>query len=911
MSEGWSLHGKDVVSAFDLSEFQLIYDLGGSSGGLAKELISVYPNCTIKLFDLPGVVEISKKSNAFSDESQISFHEGDFLKDPIPEADLYILSRVMFNWSDEKCIQLLTKVFTACKPGGGVLAVDPVIDDKISELLPAHLYCMIMLVICEGKSRKNQNIECFSKLLALKTFKDCFKDPFPEADLYILSKVLATVQLPGVTMNSPEEAENIKMFFHHQHSFVTSKIIFTASELGVFDLLRESGEPLPSATVAERLKTSLTGMQMLLEACVGLKVLKVEWKEGKGLYGNTEFADLFLAKSSPKSQYYSMKYYSEAIYPAMQHMSEAVSSKEGVESFFNFMSEGWSLYGKEVVSAFDLSEFQLIYDLGGSSGGLAKELISVYPNCTVKLFNLPGVVEISKKYNAFSDESQISFHEGGGVLAMDPIIDDKISESLPAHLYCMIMLVICEGKSRKESEHRMLFQTAGFKDIQFKKGNVYDFKEEVNSGKISICTFELIFLTTDTDTMSSAEETENIKTLFHYQYSFVISKIIFSASQLGVFDLLRESGELLSSVTVAEHLNTSLIGMQTLLRACVGLKVLKVEWKDGKDLYGNTEFADLFLAKSSPKSQYYSMKFCSEFTYSSLQHLPEIVRSNEGAESLFRYTNESWTLYGKEIVSSFDLSGFQLIYCLDGNNVGLAKELISKYPNCTVKLCDLPEIVEKSKKYSSFSDDSRISFHEGDICFESALTESYFNKRIILFTGDCFKDPIPEADLYILSKVMYNWSDEKCIQLLTKLFMACKPGGGVLVVEPTVDEEISGSLPANLYCILMLLYSEGKTRKASEHHTLFNTAGFKDIQFKKGNVFDKIIFSGGVLIVEPRLDKDKTPSFPIAMYSIIRLLVTEGKMRTPSEYCSFLSTAGFKDIQLKKGNIYDVILGRK
>lgn len=29
------------------------------------------------------------------------------------------------------------------------------------------------------------------------------------------------------------------------------------------------------------------------------------------------------------------------------------------------MSEAWSLYGKEVVSAFDLSDFQLIYDLGG------------------------------------------------------------------------------------------------------------------------------------------------------------------------------------------------------------------------------------------------------------------------------------------------------------------------------------------------------------------------------------------------------------------------------------------------------------------------------------------------------------------------------------------------------------------
>ncbi|XP_032081973.1 acetylserotonin O-methyltransferase-like [Thamnophis elegans] len=347
-----------------------------------------------------------------------------------------------------------------------------------------------------------------------------------------------TVQLSGATMSSPEEAENINMMFHHQHSFITSKIIFTASELGVFDLLRESGELLSSATVAERLKTSLTGMQMLLEACVGLKVLKVEWKEGKGLYGNTEFADLFLAKSSSKSQYYSMKFYSEILYPAMQYLPEAVrdgksqilsifdksskefygplySSMEGIESFLKFMSEAWSLYGKDVVSAFDLSGFQLICDVGGSSGGLAKELVSVYPNCTVKLFDLPGVVEISKKYNAFSDDSQISFHEGdffndpipeadlyiisrvlynwsdekciqlltkvftackpgGGVLAVDPIIDDKICGSLPAHLYCIIMLVISEGKSRKESEHRMLFQTAGFKDIQFKKGNIYD-----------------------------------------------------------------------------------------------------------------------------------------------------------------------------------------------------------------------------------------------------------------------------------------------------------------------------------------------------------------------------------------------------------------------------------------------------
>ena len=44
------------------------------------------------------------------------------------------------------------------------------------------------------------------------------------------------------------------------------------------------------------------------------------------------------------------------------------------------------------------------------------------------------------------------------------------------------------------------------------------------------------------------------------------------------------------------------------------------------------------------------------------------------------------------------------------------------------------------------------------------------------FKGDFFNDPIPEADLYILARILYNWDDEKCMQLLRKLHKVCKPG---------------------------------------------------------------------------------------------------------------------------------------
>lgn len=67
------------------------------------------------------------------------------------------------------------------------------------------------------------------------------------------------------------------------------QIMFSACELGVFDLLLESEGPLSSDAIAERLGTSASGMERLLDACVGLKLLGVEMKsEGGNVVGKGE-----------------------------------------------------------------------------------------------------------------------------------------------------------------------------------------------------------------------------------------------------------------------------------------------------------------------------------------------------------------------------------------------------------------------------------------------------------------------------------------------------------------------------------------------------------------------------------------------------------------------------------------------
>nr|XP_060616813.1 acetylserotonin O-methyltransferase-like [Anolis sagrei ordinatus] len=334
---------------------------------------------------------------------------------------------------------------------------------------------------------------------------------------------------------------------------------------------------------------------------------------------------------------------------------------------------------------------------------------------------------------------------------------------------------------------------------------------------------------------------EMIQILFQHQHGFLITKIMSTACELGVFDLLLESGGLLSSAEIAERLGTSHMGLQRLLEACVGLKLLRMERKDNEGFYGNTQLANLCLAKSSSRSQYQYTRLCSEFIYTSSQYLTKAVREGKHQVQLMFDTSEkdiyknfssskedierfqggmedAWSLYGQDVMCAFDLSSFNRVCDVGGGSDAFAKQYIALYPNSTLTIFDLPDVVERAKKHTVPSEEHQITFQSGDF----------------------LNDPIPEADLYILARILHNRDDENCVALLTKLHKACKPGGGVLVVETVLDEDRSGPLVAHIYSIIMLLCLDGKERTVSEYNALLGAAGFKDVQYKKGQVYDAV-----------------------------------------------------------------------
>lgn len=59
-------------------------------------------------------------------------------------------------------------------------------------------------------------------------------------------------------------------------------MIFSACELGVFDLLLKAQRPLSAEHVARELSTSVDGMERLLDVLVGIEILEVETVDGTG-----------------------------------------------------------------------------------------------------------------------------------------------------------------------------------------------------------------------------------------------------------------------------------------------------------------------------------------------------------------------------------------------------------------------------------------------------------------------------------------------------------------------------------------------------------------------------------------------------------------------------------------------------
>jgi acetylserotonin O-methyltransferase len=279
--------------------------------------------------------------------------------------------------------------------------------------------------------------------------------------------------------------------------------------------------------------------------------------------------------------------------------------------------------------------------------------------------------------------------------------------------------------------------------------------------------------------------------------AFRRSKTMFAAVNLGIFDGARPA---------------DLKALPRLLDACVALGLL--EKRDG--IYVNTPESDKYLRSDSPDSLTGYIHYSNDALFPMWAHLEDAVREGTprwkqtfgtegGIFSGFFRNEESkreflkgmhgfGRLSSPAVAAAFDLGHFHRLIDLGGASGHLAQAVHERYPQIRAQVFDLPEVAK---------------LYPGTLA------------------GDFFTDPLPEADLYSVGRILHDWSDEKIHRLLARIYAALPVGGGLLIAEKLLEP---GYVAAHMQSLNMLIGTEGRERSAAGYQALLHATGFSEVE---------------------------------------------------------------------------------
>ena len=77
--------------------------------------------------------------------------------------------------------------------------------------------------------------------------------------------------------------------------------------------------------------------------------------------------------------------------------------------------------------------------------------------------------------------------------------------------------------------------------------------------------------------------------------------------------------------------------------------------------------------------------------------------------------------------------------------------------------------------------------------------------------GNFFEDPLPEADLFALGRILHDWSEPKVLDLSKRIFDRLPTGGALLIAEKLLDEDKRGPRWAQMQNLNMLTWPKARS----------------------------------------------------------------------------------------------------
>lgn len=159
-----------IAGSYDFGQFRRVVDVGGGQGGFLAEVLKAFPGVTGVLCDRPQVIQEPAYLTTDGLMDRCEIVGIDFFESVPGGGDVYVLKRILHDWSDERTVRILRVCREAMGENARILVVDAVVPPG-NEPHPSKVMDILMMVLLEGRERTEQEFRELYQRAGLKLTK--------------------------------------------------------------------------------------------------------------------------------------------------------------------------------------------------------------------------------------------------------------------------------------------------------------------------------------------------------------------------------------------------------------------------------------------------------------------------------------------------------------------------------------------------------------------------------------------------------------------------------------------------------------------------------------------------------------------------------------------------------------------
>ncbi len=146
-----------LIDAYSFSEAKTLIDVGGGEGQFISAILKANSHLSGILFDQPGVVQGALPHLQAAGVVQRCEVIGGSFFETIPSGgDIYVVSRVLLNWDEDKSIEILNNIHRAMNGQGKLLVVDFLIPDPDHPSYQTLVFNDLNLLVVFGGANRTE-----------------------------------------------------------------------------------------------------------------------------------------------------------------------------------------------------------------------------------------------------------------------------------------------------------------------------------------------------------------------------------------------------------------------------------------------------------------------------------------------------------------------------------------------------------------------------------------------------------------------------------------------------------------------------------------------------------------------------------------------------------------------------------